>query len=321
MPDSFLRSILSRLPPIASRDERIDMLTRQVSDLRDELVRRPSFQARLHAERRLRALSIEVGAPSTSVIRHGKLHVYDLARSHGIDPPAEFGRWDDPAVIPWSDLPDLVVVKSAFSSASRGVLPLRRSGGGWRIVADDETLSDDQVVAKLTALTKRGTARPPWVVEEFLDEDGTGTRLPTDVKAYAFYGEVPMVVLRRPGQHGDGPYASPFRVVDAHGDDIDELETESPIDTSMPVPHMLGEVVTAASLLSVAIRAPFSRLDFYCIGERVVFGEVTPRPGGSGWHGATVDLLLGEAWDRAQARLARDVAAGMSPEPELGPFS
>ncbi len=320
MADSFLRSAFRRLPPIARRDATIATLRRRVADLNRKSVR-PSFQWRIHAERRLRQLAIELEAPSTSVIRHGKFHVYELARSHGIDTPVEYGRWDDPRDIRWEDLPDAVVIKSAFASTSRGVLPLQREGDRWRLVTRDETMSAEQASARLTTAVEQGTAGPPFAAEEFLDEDGSGTRLPTDVKAYAFYGEVPMVVLRRPGRWGEDPAETPFRVLDPQGGDIEGLETPSKIDTSMPVPDTLDEIVAAAARLSVALRVPFSRIDFYSIGDRIVFGEVTPRPGGSAWHGATVDLLLGEAWERAQARLARDLAAGMSPSPEVGPFA
>jgi hypothetical protein len=31
--------------------------------------------------------------------------------------------------------------------------------------------------------------------------------------------------------------------------------------------------------------------------------------------------MLGEAWDRAQVRLARDLSEGMAPEPEFGEHS
>jgi hypothetical protein len=127
-----------------------------------------------------------------------------------------------------------------------------------------------------------------------------------------------MVVLRRPGRLREKPRLTPFRIIDANGDDMADFETPSLVDPAMPVPVSLPETVEAAKRLSVAIRAPFSRLDFYCIGDRVVFGEVTPRPGGSAWHGSVVDELLGDAWDRAQVRLARDLADGLPPEPQWG---
>lgn len=284
-------------------------LDTRIEQYRDGFVARASFQARVHAERRLRAVADELGVPSTNVIRHGKLAVYELVRSHGIDTPVEHGRWDDPAAIVWADLPDLVVVKSAFSSTSRGVFPLRRTDVGWQVVGDTEVLTEDELVGRFSDLTDRGQARPPWFAEEFLDEDGTGSRLPTDVKAYAFYGEIPMVVLRRPGLLGEHPSLTPFRIVDPHGHDLTAFETGSLVDPSLPVPDRLREAVDAAERLSLALCVPFSRMDFYCIGDRVVFGEVTPRPGGSAWHGEIVDRMLGDAWDRAQVRVTRDISA------------
>ncbi len=335
MGPGWIKSAVRRLPPVARRDEAIAELRRELRDLRvatadslersaeraervrDEFARRASFQSRIHQERRLRRLAREVGAPSTSVIARGKFQVYDLVRSHGIDVPTVFGRWDDPRDIPWPDLPDPVVVKTAFGTSAKGVWPLRRSAGGWQPVGDTTTITEAELTSEMTTLVEQDTVTPPFVAEEFLDEDGTG-RLPTDVKVYAFYGEVLMVVLRRPGRLGEKPRLTPFRIIDANGDDMADFQTPSRIDPTMQVPARLPEAVAAAERLSVAIRAPFSRLDFYCIGDRVVFGEVTPRPGGSAWHGPVVDELLGDAWDRAQVRLARDLAAGLPPDPQPG---
>ena len=324
---------------LARRDARLERLERRLAELEDEkatstfeadrelarfrnaFVRRSSFQARVHAERRLRELADEIGAPPRSVIQHGKFHVYELARSHGIDTPREHGRWDDPREIDWNELPDVMVVKSAYGSTSRGVFPLRRVADGWQIITHDETLTADHVTSMLAGLVEDEVIRPPFVAEEFLDEDGTGSTMPTDVKAYAFYGEVPMVVLRRPSRHADNDAPASFRVVDGDGADVTDFRAnKSTIDSSLPVPDQLGAVVEAASRFSLAIRAPFSRIDFYCVSGRVVFGEVTPRPGGNNWFGATVDERLGDAWDRAATRLARDVEEGMSPELERGPF-
>lgn len=315
----MIRSLFRRLPPVARRDERISQLRHSlrtagateeaVDAYRDAFVRRSSFQARVHAERRLRALAQEIGAPSTSVIRHGKLHVYDVARAQGIEVPEVFGQWNDPRDIPWAELPDLVVIKTAFGSASRGVFPVRRADGGWHVVTHAGTWSDDDLTSAFVELMGAGRARPPFFAEEFLDEDGTGSSMPTDVKAYAFYGEVPLVLLRRPGRHGVSRDVA-FRILDPRGHDVEDFQTNSTIDRTLPVPAELDAVVDAASRLSLAIRAPFSRLDFYCVRGRVVLGEVTPRPGGNNWFGPAVDERLGDAWDRAEVRLARDLAGG-----------
>ena len=251
MNTSWIRSAVRRLPPIARRDEALAELRRELDELRatnaalkkdrpahaertrDAFARIPSFQARVHLERRLRKLGQAIGAPSTSVIRHGKFHVYDLVRSHGIETPAELGRWDDPRDIPWAELPDLVVVKSAYGTNAQGAWPLRRSDDGWCAVGGTESITADDLTSWLTALVEQGTIRAPFVAEEFLDEDGTG-RLPTDVKIYAFYGEVPMVVLRRPGRLGEEWAKTLYRAVDEHGVDTVGLETASTVDPTLP---------------------------------------------------------------------------------------
>ncbi len=176
----------------------------------------------------------------------------------------------------------------------------------------------DELVATLTDLAATGRARPPFAAEEFLDQDGTGGHLPLEVRALSFYGEVPLVALRQTREHGNIGSTS-WRYVDRTGADVLDGHPRLVIDQSIAVPTALEELCDLASRLSVAIRAPFSRIDMYQVGERTVFGEVTPRPGGPQWFGAETDMWLGAAWERALARLARDVAQGMSPEPEFGP--
>ena len=330
MSDSILRSAFGRLPPVSRRDRRIRELEQRLEQLRAENARverelasgdqltRPSFRARIHAERRLRALGVEMGVPSTSVIRHGKFYVYDLARSHGIDVPEQYAQWDDPADIAWDELPDLVVIKSAFSSTSRGVFPLQRNGPGWKIITHDRVMTANELTTALADLVETGRARPPFAAEEFLDHDGTGARLPIDVRVLSFYGEVPVVALRQTLEHGNAG-TTLWRYVDRHGSDLLDEHPALVVDQTIPVPTALDELCESASRLSVAIRAPFSRIDMYAIGDRVVFGEVTPRPGGPQWFGPEVDLMLGDAWERAMTRLSRDLVDGMSPDPDFGP--
>ncbi len=337
MSASMFRSMFGRLPPVARRDERIAKLDRRIARLKrrvDELggentrleqqlasgeqLTRPSYRARIHEGRRLRALRVEMGVPSTSVIRHGKFYVYDFARSHGFDVPEQYGRWDDPADIAWNDLPDLVVIKSARSTASRGVFPLRRTGAGWEVITRDTVVTTEELTATLNDLIEKGRAKPPFAAEEFLDQDGSGGRMPIDVRALTFYGEVHLVALRRPLEHGNKRTTS-WRYVDRSGADVLDQHPSLVVDQTIPVPTALDELCDGAARLSVAIRAPFSRIDMYQVGDRAVFGEVTPLPGGPQWFGQEVDVRLGKAWERALIRLTRDVADGMSPEPEFGP--
>src|ERR671918_2923566 len=119
----------------------------------------------LHGEKRMHAL----GKPASSVIRHGKFYVYDLARSHGIEIPEQFGRWTHPRDIPWDELPDLVVIKSMRGSTGKGVLPLRRADGGWQIVTHDDSVhTGDQLAERLLELVEAERIMGPFGAEEFL---------------------------------------------------------------------------------------------------------------------------------------------------------
>ena len=305
---------------MARRDARIAELTRRVKELekaRRRLAEGPSFQVHLNEEKRLRAWESKLDAPSRSVIAGGKFHVYDLVRSHGIDVPEQLGRWDDPADIPWDELPDAVVIKSAFGAASRGVFPLRRVDGGWKLTTHDETVTGDQLTAQLSDLVAQERIRPPFGAEELLD-DGSGMP-PVDVKIYTFFGEAPVAVLRRVDEHGPEGSAV-YRIVDVHGTDLLDAYYGKPTDPTIPLPRSLGDAFELAQRISVIIRAPYSRIDLYDIDGRIVFGEVTPRPGSPGWFGPDLDVALGEAWEHAQVRLWRAIADGMSPEPEWGPL-
>lgn len=319
------RRLLLRLPPVARRDARIRDLQRKNHRLRKILregppparipkAPKPSYRAMMYQERRL----IQLGMGETSVIDLGKFRVQDLVRSHGIDIPRRLGRWARPEDIAWDELPDRVVIKSRRGSSSRGVLPLRRADGGWEIISHDgEVLTDEQVSALLSGQVEQGRIAGPFGAEEFLDEDGTGTSTPMDVKVYTFYGEAPMVLIRRVIKHGD-PGAT-FRIIDRHGRDVGDIYSGKPIDQAMEPPRRLAETVETAERLSLAIRAPFSRLDFYNVDDRIVFGEVTPRPGGPQWFGPDLDTVLGDTWERAMVRYSRDIADGMRPEFQWGP--
>ena len=299
-----------------------------------DAVHHASFQAKLNAERRHHALSKELsGAKPPTVIAGGKFKVYELVRSHGIEVPEQYGQWRRPEDIPWNDLPERVVIKSAFATSARGVFPLRRNVSGWKVITQDQTLTTAELVATLVKLRDERKITRPFGAEEFLDGGGL-EQLPIDVRTYAFYGHVPFALLRRPERHGDLD-AARFRPVDAHGADLvdpdnypalastdrAQLPRElAVLDQTIPVPKNFDEIVDAAARLSTAIRLPFCRIDMYGIGDRVVFGEMTPRPGGRQWLGPELDVMLGEEWERAQARLTLDLADGASPDPEWGPF-
>ncbi|MEV7397635.1 ATP-grasp fold amidoligase family protein [Aeromicrobium sp. NPDC092404] len=271
----------------------------------DDLVR-PSFRAHSYARRRFYQLALEAGVPA-SLNAMGKLEVGRLMRSYGIDVPEVLGTWDTIEEIPWDDLPDRVVLKSAHGHNSNGVLPLRRDPEGWHLVSRPGVESVEQLMERMRKPADLGVTAPPYFAEEFIgplepDDD----LLPVEVKIYAFYGEVPLVLLRRVDRHWSATGMA-FRVIDPEGRDLSSTYSKKVIDPTIEPPAQLSRAVEIGALVSRIARTPFMRSDIYVTGDRVVLGEVSPSPGGGQWFGAEVDLLLGEAWERAEVRVWRDL--------------
>jgi hypothetical protein len=118
-----------------------------------------------------------------------------------------------------------------------------------------------------------------------------------------------MIALRSPGEHGRRKQAR-FRFIRPDGSDAIVDHPYLKTDQTIPVPKALDRIVDTAARLSIVLREPYVRIDLYDIRDRVVLGEVTRRPGGSQWQGPALDRELGERWERARARIARDLAVG-----------
>lgn len=325
--------------PISRRNQRIEHLQSQLADVGDqladaraelaprvqrrrmsehrlELARVPSFQREIFRARRVAAHAAQLRRQGTSLIGHGKPYVLSLMASHGVDIPRTLGSWKHPEDIAWDDLPDLVVIKSTRGAGSRGVYPLRRVGDKWQILTHPAPVTSDEIVAEIRGYQDERLVGGPFYAEEFLGtSDGT---IPVDLKVYAFYGVVPMILLRQVQTHGDRR-AARFRVVDPEGNDVVMRYHDRPTDQTIPLPRQLADVVATAERVSTIVRAPFTRVDLYEHDQRVVFGEVTPRPGGNQWMGAHMDQLLGECWEAAEVRLWNDRALGDAQVPEFGP--
>jgi hypothetical protein len=276
----------------------------------DDLLVRPSFRAHSYVRRRFYQLALEAGVPA-SLNAMGKLEVGRLMQSYGIDVPEVLGTWDAIEDIPWDDLPDRVVIKSAHGHNSNGVLPLRRDPEGWHLVSRPGVESVEQLVERVRRPAELGVTAPPWFAEEFIGpDDPDEDLLPLEVKIYAFYGEVPLVLLRRVDRHWSATAMS-FRVIDPDGRDLTSTYSKKTIDpTIQPPPQaQLQRAVEIGALVSRIARSPFMRSDIYVTRDRVVLGEVSPSPGGGQWFGAEIDLMLGEAWEQAEVRVWRDLVA------------
>jgi hypothetical protein len=308
---SFLRSAFARLPPVVRRDERIDDLERQLEREAGREERSygvPSFRRYIYAERRIADHLRRLDDTDRGHLVTHKLKSYTFARSYGIEVPEVFGVWDLPLDIAWDDLPDTVVIKSAHGTAARGVTPLRRTEDGWTMVTTTDSIDPAKIVRELARRETEGGVGGPYFAEELLG-GGVGNSLPVDVKVHAFYGEISHVLLRRVSVHRDSK-ATAFRVILPDGTDPGPIVRGLPHDHEIPVPSNLDELMEVARRMSLGIPRAFVRVDLYDIDGRVVFGELTPRPGHLMDYGPKEDERLGHLWERAHARVMNDALGG-----------
>jgi hypothetical protein len=273
----------------------------------------PSFRRLVHAERRIAAMIPNRGDRGHLVTR--KLKSYAFAQSHGVAIPRVFDVWNRLEDIAWDDLPAAVVMKSNGGAGARGVVPMRRQGDHWRIVTSEDAITPTQIVELLRAHLDRGRIRAPFFAEELLpgiDDD----KLPVDAKVYAFYGEVGLVLLRSVAHHGR---VKRFRAILPDGTDFGRSCPTDVYDPTIPIPTNFTEVVRVAERLSLSVPRAFVRVDLYDVGERVVFGEFTPRPGGSEDYGPELDAQLGRLWERAHSRVLDDALSGAGYGLRFGP--
>ncbi|MGH3473787.1 MAG: ATP-grasp fold amidoligase family protein [Aeromicrobium sp.] len=306
---------------MAWRDAKIRSLAADLSHIEKDLAAQrsgerdlPSFARYVYADRRINALLGERNIPGRCNQIARKLKAYSFAQSHGVRIPELLGLWERPEDIPWDDLPNHVVLKSHTGAASRGVYPLRRIDGRWVVVTRDEPIEAAEITAQLTKLLRDGQIGGPLFGQQLIGA-GRDNALPTEVRVFGFYGEVGMVNVRRATSHGDNAGTRVRRFL--------EDGTPGPRhplhDDAIGLPDIFEAVVDIGRRFSTQVPRPFVRIDFLDDDGDVVFGELTPRPGGPHYFGPADDLRLGEVWERAQARVLNDVIDGSDYSLKFGP--
>lgn len=284
---------------------------RQVEELRSAATRpAPSFRRQLMELRRgaapLRAMDPHGYHPALQIPR--KLRNYRLAASHGIPIPQVHAVWPRLAEIDLSGLPDEFVLKGEIGSSGKGVFPLRRvDAEHYQLIGGDEVHTRESLVE---LLTDHPSVWGPYFAEEFLTQRVTSEQIPDDVKIYACYGRVLMVMLRQMPRHADLRTAR-YRYLDDQGRDLGEdAAPDRNVHSSIPPPEPFEDFVRLAEHLSRAVALPFIRVDVYDTTRGPVLGELTRSPGGSQRYRDDLDAAWGHAWDEARWRLDLDLIDG-----------
>lgn len=131
-----------------------------------------------------------------------------------------------------------------------------------------------------------GAARRLLLVEPYIG----GVVLPIDYKVFVFGGRAAVVQVHvgRGGRHRWSQFDRDWTAL-----------SDNPIPA--PPPARLAEMLDAAEAMAGAL--DFLRVDFYCEGDRLAFGECCLYPG-SGLDPFTpdaLDLTLGEYWSAARS--------------------
>lgn len=335
---------------LAARDDKIARLRRQDARLRQEMAREvaarkraqqslatdrpehldsapPSFRRNLIELRRtvetLRPLDREIVHPVLQIPR--KLRNYRLAASHGVAVPEILGVWAREEDIDLTGLPDTFVLKSDLGAGGNGVFPLDRVGRDrYAVIGGTAELTTADLIERYRT---RRSAGAPFFAEAFLQQRVPTEDIPDDVKIFAAYGEVLMVMVRRMPVHANLDHAR-YRYTDATGTDLGEdLVSGQRIDPGLPLPEPLEDFIAVAQHLSRALAVPFVRVDVYDTVAGPVLGELTRAPGGRQRYRRDHDIAMGRAWDEARWRLDLDVIAGrplrnlhgLHPAPSLYP--
>lgn len=200
-----------------------------------------------------------------------KIAVRDFVSGKGLEDilPHVYGVWYRGADIPLDSLPDQFVLKCNHASGDQC----------YEIVRDKGTVDWPAVLKRLDKMTHRnygrshceyqyGSIRPCIYAEELLD-DGRDSRI-TDYKVYCFYGK-PHCIMVCIGRGHDLKrmfFDTDWRYLDYTRDVFSDIEIERPAG--------LDRMLEASAVL--AQQFPFARMDFYDVGGKVYFGEITLTP-------------------------------------------
>lgn len=193
-----------------------------------------------------------------------------------------------------------VVIKPLRGAGSKGVFVIRSEDSVFDVAANCYLKGRSALDARASHYMEQSKVSHRWSAEELVEcKDGT---VPHDLKFYAFYGSVPLILEVRRDESGNA-----YCWWDSNGRNVQTGKYDNALFTGTgPTPQDI-ELVKSVSL---RIPVPYVRIDFMKGKSGLVFGEFTPKPGRFNEFDAKTDTLLGEAFIRARSRVHLDIANG-----------
>jgi hypothetical protein len=232
-------------------------------------------------------------------ILNNKMRAYQFVDLLGIRRPKVFTSTATLSDIPFSER---IVIKPYSGSSSKGVYIVFDSNAIYKVKTSERLSGWNALRESLANEIATGAIKQDrWIVEEFVCEEDAQMTPARDLKFYAFYGRIGLVleVIRYPktrycfwtgeGTRTDaGAYSG--KLFDGAGFDPGTLVMAEKLSSEMPT--------------------PFCRIDFLRTGSQTYFCEFTPRPGGAWLYDERTDRLLGDYYLDAEGRLLSDLLAG-----------
>ena len=269
---------------------------------------KPSYalSARFHRRANTTGVNVREGLREPILDLYTKTAGRAFAAAHGIEIPAELGRWADPGAVDWDSLPERFVLKSSRGGGGISVFPLERTDDGFIDRMVEQPVTAEEVTAKLW---KKHQDQSVYIAEEFLQaKAGAPGEMPHDIKVFCFYGEAAFIEVRTGDWSRARETEQRLRTFLPDGTELTNVRALITAGTDVTAPEDFESIVRASETLSRAIRRPIQRIDFYETDRGIVFGEITQNPGRPPSLVPEWDEKLGEAYENAYARLLADLA-------------
>lgn len=236
---------------------------------------------------------------------HDKIRCHDWSVAHGFETPAIYRRFSSPDSIVLEVDEDAFVLKPTRFSSTIGVMALSREGDKYFDALSQKSYTAGEVVENQILLHEKNPLKEnKWIIEEMV-VDAAGHAAPLDIKAYAFRGEIALLLVidrnvrptRVDWYDGDFRPLAPGRIT---------LNPKYVQPGSASLPPNASAVKELAAEISRTVGTPFARIDLYSSTRGPVLGEVTLTPGGLyyGDHyslSEEQDHLMGAMWQCAEA--------------------
>lgn len=190
------------------------------------------------------------------------------------------------------------VIKRLWGSGAPSVYLYLRDGQIIKMKLLQRIGSLEKLVTDMSSYV-RSVADDLWRVEDPIS--GRSGELAHDLRIYCFYGVIGLVLeVRRLPELAYCWWTRAGTVMA-----VGKYEKQA-----FPGQGPTPEDIATASQISLSIPAPFVRINFMAGGDKLYFGEFTPRPGKFHQFNGRTDREHGDLLIEAEARLERDFMNG-----------